>query len=45
MHITRNSLDTARGPADWFTGEVHIDTVEVMRVVHSRQEDPPEQRA
>lgn len=27
MQITRNSLDTARGPADWFTGAVYLDTV------------------
>jgi quercetin dioxygenase-like cupin family protein len=27
MEITRNSLDTAAGPADWFTGTVFIDTV------------------
>lgn len=27
MKITRNSLDTTPGPADWFTGTVHIDTV------------------
>jgi hypothetical protein len=27
MHITRNSLETARGPSDWFTGDVYIDTV------------------
>jgi quercetin dioxygenase-like cupin family protein len=27
MQITRSSLDTARGPADWFTGDVYIDTV------------------
>jgi quercetin dioxygenase-like cupin family protein len=27
MHITRNSLDTAAGPRDWFTGVVYIDTV------------------
>jgi quercetin dioxygenase-like cupin family protein len=27
MEITRNSLETARGPADWFTGSVYIDTV------------------
>ena len=27
MKLTRNSLDTARGPADWFTGTVYIDTV------------------
>jgi quercetin dioxygenase-like cupin family protein len=27
MHITRNSLDTAAGREDWFTGSVYIDTV------------------
>jgi quercetin dioxygenase-like cupin family protein len=27
MQITRSSLDTARGPSDWFTGEVFIDPV------------------
>ena len=27
MQITRNSLDTAAGPEDWFTGSVHIDAV------------------
>jgi quercetin dioxygenase-like cupin family protein len=27
MNITRSSLDTAKGPADWFTGDVYIDTV------------------
>jgi quercetin dioxygenase-like cupin family protein len=27
MQITRNSLDTAAGPSDWFTGDVYIDTV------------------
>src|ERR671935_2468090 len=27
MQITRNSLDTAPGPEDWFTGSVYIDTV------------------
>ena len=27
MQITRSSLDTARGPAEWFTGDVYIDTV------------------
>jgi quercetin dioxygenase-like cupin family protein len=27
MKITRNSLDTVRGPSDWFTGAVFIDTV------------------
>lgn len=27
MQITRNSLPTQRGPAAWFSGEVHIDAV------------------
>jgi quercetin dioxygenase-like cupin family protein len=27
MQITRNSLDTNPGPADWFTGTVYIDPV------------------
>jgi len=27
VQITRNSLDTAPGPSDWFTGSVYIDTV------------------
>jgi quercetin dioxygenase-like cupin family protein len=27
MQITRSSLDTNKGPADWFTGDVWIDTV------------------
>ena len=27
MEVTRNSVETAAGPADWFTGSVYIDTV------------------
>ncbi len=27
MQITRNSNETGRGPGEWFTGEVYIDTV------------------
>jgi quercetin dioxygenase-like cupin family protein len=27
MKITRSSIPTGKGPADWFTGEVYIDTV------------------
>jgi len=27
MNITRNGAETARGPGDWFTGAVYIDTV------------------
>jgi len=29
VQITRNSLDTNRGPSDWFAGAVYIDTVAV----------------
>jgi quercetin dioxygenase-like cupin family protein len=27
MQITRNSIDTTKGPGDWFTGDVYIDAV------------------
>ena len=27
MQITRSSTETAKGPADWFTGDVYLDTV------------------
>ena len=27
MQITRNSLQTATGPSEWFTGNVHIDVL------------------
>jgi quercetin dioxygenase-like cupin family protein len=27
MQITRSSIETGKGPADWFTGDVFIDTV------------------
>jgi quercetin dioxygenase-like cupin family protein len=27
MDITRSSVDTAKGPEDWFTGDVYIDAV------------------
>jgi quercetin dioxygenase-like cupin family protein len=27
MQITRSSIDTQRGPADWFTGAVYLDAV------------------
>jgi len=27
MQLTKNSLETATGPSDWFTGAVYIDTV------------------
>ena len=31
MQITKNSLDTAAGPEDWFTGAVYIDAVAARR--------------
>ena len=27
MQITRNSIETGRGPSEWFTGAVYVDTV------------------
>src|SRR5690242_20469955 len=27
MELTRNGIDTNRGPSDWFTGAVYIDTI------------------
>lgn len=27
MQITRNSLETTKGPAGWFTGDVYVDAV------------------
>ena len=27
MQITRSTVDTMKGPADWFTGDVYIDSV------------------
>ena len=27
MQITRTTIDTQKGPADWFTGDVYIDAV------------------
>ena len=27
MQVTKSSIETARGPADWFTGDVYIDAV------------------
>jgi quercetin dioxygenase-like cupin family protein len=29
MQLTENSIETATGPSDWFTGTVYIDTVAV----------------
>ena len=27
MQITRNSIETQKGPAEWFTGDVYIDAI------------------
>jgi quercetin dioxygenase-like cupin family protein len=27
MQITRSSIETGKGPAEWFTGDVYVDTV------------------
>jgi quercetin dioxygenase-like cupin family protein len=29
MEISRNSIETGRGPSDWFSGAVYVDTVAV----------------
>jgi len=29
LQITRNAVETAKGPAEWFTGDVYIDVVAV----------------
>jgi quercetin dioxygenase-like cupin family protein len=29
LHITRNSVETAEGPSEWFTGAVYLDPVAV----------------
>ena len=29
MQITRNSVETMKGPGDWFTGDVYVDAVAV----------------
>jgi quercetin dioxygenase-like cupin family protein len=29
MQITRSSIDTQKGPADWFTGDVYLDALAV----------------
>jgi len=46
MEITPNSVETNRGPGDWFTGEVYIDTVAVpgsgSRISASQLERSPQ---
>ena len=39
MQITRSAIDTTKGPADWFTGDVYIDAVAAARR-HSRSPPP-----
>ena len=34
MKITRSSIDTQNGPADWFTGDVYIDQVATPDEMH-----------
>ena len=31
MQVTKNGIDTAEGPGDWFTGAVYIDSVAAPR--------------
>ena len=32
MKITRSTIETAKGPADWFTGDVYIDPIAAPEV-------------
>lgn len=36
MQITRNSIETMKGPADWFTGDVYVDAVAAIADPSSR---------
>ena len=36
MQVTRSRIDTEKGPADWFTGDVYIDAVAVPEDAGSR---------
>src|SRR5437879_13363924 len=29
MQVTKNSIKTVKGPSDWFTGDVYIDTAAI----------------
>jgi hypothetical protein len=40
MQITRSSIDTAKGPADWFTGDVYIDSVAAAGRRRGTDQDP-----
>jgi hypothetical protein len=33
MEITRSGIETAKGPAEWFTGDVYIDAVAAAPVI------------
>jgi hypothetical protein len=42
MQIIRSSIDTQKGPADWFTGDVYIDDAghvgaEVLGDLHGKR--------
>jgi quercetin dioxygenase-like cupin family protein len=34
MKVTRSSIETQKGPADWFTGDVYIDTIATPDEMH-----------
>jgi quercetin dioxygenase-like cupin family protein len=34
MKVTRSSIETQKGPADWFTGDVYIDAVATPDEMH-----------
>ena len=37
MEFTRNDVETAAGPVEWFTGNVYIDAVAVAVVLSARE--------
>src|SRR4051794_957823 len=41
MQITRNALDTTPGPADWFSGNVYIDTIAAAPPLGAAGDPPP----
>ena len=38
MQITRSSIDTAKGPPDWFTSDVYVDAVMVHLAMQQNDE-------
>lgn len=41
MQVTKNGIDTAEGPGDWFTGAVYIDSVAALGRIAAECEQHP----